>query len=227
MGSISPTPTMQRARMREASSAQSTWRSVCDDLVVAVGVQLEVARELGVGRLGGDLRAALDVAQVRHVGQAEPDEARGERGRGQREAPALAEAADGDARGIHLRVLRRRLQRTHGVGVEAPEVVRLGRRDAARHHAGMLGAGGAGAGIAGRAGQPLAALTARVHDEHGVPGGGEERVIDRERAAAAVADVVDEARRAGRPRSRGRRNQPRIGWPPKPLNVTSSTARAP
>ncbi len=115
---------------------------------------------------------------------------------------ALAEAATAMRPASTSRVLRGRLERAHGVGVEAPEVVRLGRGDAARHHAGVLGARGACARIAGRAGQPLAALTTRVHDEHGVPGGREERVIDREGAAAAVADVGHEAgQRAGRRRA--------------------------
>ena len=92
---------MQRARMRVASSAQSTWRSVRDDLVVALGVQREIARQLGVGRLGRDLRAALDVAQVGHAGHAQAHEPGRERGRGERQPAALAEAVDGDAPGIH------------------------------------------------------------------------------------------------------------------------------
>ena len=174
---------MQRARMRGASSAQSTWRSVATSSLVPLGVQREVARQLRVGRLGRDLGAALDVAQVWHVGHAQAHEAGRERGRREREAAALAEAGHGDARGIHERVRGRRLDRAHGIRVEAAEVVRLGRVDAARHHARVLGAGRAGAGVAGRAREPLAALAARVHHEHGVARRGVERVIDRERCA--------------------------------------------
>ena len=121
------------------------------DLVVALGVQREIARELGVGRLGRDLRAPLDVAQVRHVGHAQADETGRERGRGEREPAALAEAVHGDAPGVDERMLGRGLERAHGIGVEAAEVVRLGRGDAARHHARVLGARGPGAGIARRA----------------------------------------------------------------------------
>ena len=57
----------------------------------------------------------------------------------------------------------------------------------------MLGARRTRARVARRAGHPLAALTAAVHHEVRVPGGRIERVIDRERATAAVADVGDEA----------------------------------
>ena len=176
--------------MRGASSAQSTWRSVLEEALTPLGMEREVARQLGVGRLGGDLRAALDVAQVWHVRHAQAHEAGRERGRRERKAPALAEAGHGDAPGIHERVLRRGLDRAHGVRIEAAEVVRLGRVDAACHHARVLGAGRAGAGVAGRTREPLAALAARVHHEHRVPGRGVERVIDREGAPAAVADVT-------------------------------------
>ena len=147
-----------------------------------------------------------------------------ERGRREGQAAALAEAGHGDARGIHEGMGGSRLDGPHRIGIEAPEVVRLGRVDAARHDAGVLGAGCAGARIPGRAGEPLAALAARVHHEHGMARGGEQRVIDRERAAAAVADEGDEARE--RAAERGRRNHARMGSPPKPLNVTSSTASA-
>ena len=79
----------------------------------------------------------------------------------------------------------------NGVDVEAAVVVRLGARDPARHHAGMLGARGAGTGIRRLAGRPGAALCARVHDEGRVTA----RRIERVR------------RRAGRGRRRSRRRR--------------------
>ena len=197
-----------------------------DELVVALGVQREVARQLGVGRLARDLCAALDVAQERHVGHAQADEAGRERGGGQREPAALAEAVDSDTPGVDERMLGRGLERPHRIGVEAAEVIRLGRADAARHDARVLGARGARARIAGRARHPLAALATGVHHEHGVAGRGKQRVVDGVGATAAVADVVDEAgqRAGGLTRTQ---EPPRIGSPPWPLDVTSSTASAP
>ena len=111
------------------------------------------------------------------------------------ERAALAEAADADPVGIDAVVGGRRLDAAHRVDVEAAVVVGAAVEDASRHHARRLRPGsGAGAGVAGVAGPPAAALRARVDDELAEPGGGVERVLHRVAAAAAVADEGDPAR---------------------------------
>ena len=87
-----------------------------------------------------DLDPALDVAEERHVRMAQADEVRRERRRGERERAALARAGDGDPVGIDAGQARSGLDRANGVDVEAAVVVASRGRDAARHHAGMLGA---------------------------------------------------------------------------------------
>ena len=59
--------------MRVASNALSTWRTVARR-VVQFGVERQVTDELEVRVLDRDVDPALDVAEERDVGVAEPDE---------------------------------------------------------------------------------------------------------------------------------------------------------
>ena len=70
---------------------------------------------------------AFDVAEERHVGMAEADEVRCERGSRERERAALARAGDGEPRGVDAGQARGRLDGAHGVDVEPAVVVGLGR----------------------------------------------------------------------------------------------------
>ena len=117
------------------------------------------------------------------------DRLRDQRGGGQREPAALADAAHRDPR--RAGQLAGRLDRQHRVGEQPGVVIALRLRDAPGHHPGVLRPRGRVAlAVAGGAGGPPAALAPGVHHEHGVAEGGQQRVLGGQAPAASVADEL-------------------------------------
>src|SRR5690606_34893904 len=106
---------------------------------------------------------------------------------------ALARPGHHDLLGVGAGQRTRRVDGTGGIGVEAPVVVAVGVLEAAREEPGLRGPVPDGiARVTGfRRGPPL---TPRVHPEHPVAGGGEQRVVPRLAPTRRVAREADDDR---------------------------------
>ena len=133
--------------------------------------------------------------------------------------PPVTAIAAGAAR---PRQFERGVDRERRVGEHPGVVVVLGAGDAPGHDQGVLRPG-PGSAVRRGADRPPAALAPAVHDEHRVAERGQQHVLGRHAAAAAVADELDDHGRGGC-RSRGLRYQALIRSPPAPENSTSYTS---
>lgn len=160
----------------------------------------EVAGELTVRPGVGDLDRAADVGQERDIYQRSRqarDQARHRQGGG----TALAAAGDHGPAGVHRLVPACHLHGTYRVGEQPPVVVIIGIEQALGHLAGDARIAGADR-IGGVTGPVGAALSTGVHDEGGVPRGRPQQPVVHHPPAAAVAEVLHDARQrpVGRPR---------------------------
>ena len=168
----------------------------------AVAVVAQVAHDLAVRLLVGDLRRPPEVAEERDVREQDADPRLESRDR-QRQATALAAPERRDPTRVDALDLVGGVDGPDGVGHQPPVVV--GRRiQHAAGHVARVRRIGFGDGVRRLADGAPRALAAVVHDEVRVARGRPGEPLDGQPAAAAVADVLDDAGQrlraaAGRP----------------------------